>query len=133
MTLPYVMQDRGLRAFHNDPAIREKYIARVEAHRAADEIVQGLYTQHYGEGKLRGCAVGCTIHGNDHRAYETEIGIPEWLALTEDRLFERMPIENAKLWPGRFLNAIPLGADLRSVFPKFMAWILIDPEHGVLR
>ena len=130
MTTPIILAPTGLRAFHNDPVVREKYIARVHDHRAADEIVQGLYTEKYGKGKLRGCAVGCTIHSDRHEDYETELGIPRWLARIEDRLFEMMPIENAKEWPLKFLSAIPLGADLDGVYPKFVGWMLADPETG---
>lgn len=33
------------KAFLGDPKIKAKYIARVEAHAAADEIVQGKYQE----------------------------------------------------------------------------------------
>jgi hypothetical protein len=117
-----------LRAFHHDPAIQANYLARVRAHAAADEIVQGTYWQNG-----RGCAVGCTIHGSSHAAYETELGIPRILARLEDRLFESMAIGDAKGWPERFLAAIPLGADLSLVWPNLAVWLLIDPEHGVVK
>jgi hypothetical protein len=56
--------DAPLRAFHGDPKIRNRYLKRVRAHAAADQIIHGTYWQ---EG--RGCAVGCTIHSDDHAAY----------------------------------------------------------------
>jgi hypothetical protein len=46
----------SLIAFHNDQKIKDKYLARVEAHRKADEIIKGKYWEN---GK--GCAVGCTL------------------------------------------------------------------------
>ena len=39
---------------------------------------------------------GCIIHSNEHKEYETELGIPQWLALLEKTLFEGMPNERAK-------------------------------------
>jgi hypothetical protein len=75
-----------MQAFHNDPQIQEKYIARVSKHAQMDEIVKGKYWEG---GK--GCAVGCTIHSGNHAAYETEIGVPEWLARCEDTFFENLP------------------------------------------
>src|SRR5256885_1696028 len=76
-----------LRAFHGDLAIKAKYIARVNAHRLGDELVQGRYWE---SGK--GCAVGCTVHKdgyeNPHAAYEVELGIPRIVARLEDRIFE---------------------------------------------
>lgn len=64
-----------LRSFHGDPAVKEKYLGRVRAHAAADELIHGVYWEG---GK--GCAVGCTVHSGDHTAYEVELGLPEWLA-----------------------------------------------------
>jgi hypothetical protein len=115
-------------AFHGKPEIKEQYLARLRAHYAADEIVKGKYWE---QGK--GCAVGCTIHGSDHKRYESELGIPEVLAYLEDQLFERIPHRLAKEWPIKFLTAIPVGADLSEVWPKFAHWLLVDPVHGVIQ
>jgi hypothetical protein len=117
-----------MKAFHNDPSVKEKYLVRVREHRAADEIVTGQYWRNG-----RGCAVGCTIHGDDHKAYESELGIPEVLARLEDTMFEGMPIADSKLWPERFLSAIQVGADLSMVWPKFAVWLLGDEKDGVIR
>ena len=117
-----------LRAFHNKPTIKRTYLARVKAHAKADEIIHGTYWE---DGK--GCAVGCTIHGSDHGKYETELGIPRILAKLEDVLFERMGNGHAKEFPLQFLSAIKVGADLSMVWPRFAHWMLLDPEHGVIR
>ncbi len=120
-----------LRAFHGKAAIKKKYLARVAAHRKADEIISGVYWE---EG--RGCAVGCTLHSGSHAAYETELGIPTVLARLEDRLFEglfRQSPAVAKDWPERFLSAAKVGADLSMVWPKFALWLLVDKKLGVIR
>jgi hypothetical protein len=117
-----------VQAFHNDPSIKEKYLERVLAHRAADEIMQGVYWEN---GK--GCAVGCTIHGDNHAAYEVELGIPRILARLEDRIFEGLSLEDAKEWPEKFLRAIPVGKDLSLVWPKFAVWLLVDEIDGVIK
>ena len=95
----------GLRAFHNDPAIKAKYIARVEAHRVADELIRGV-----GWEDGRGCAIGCTLDAYDHSRYPIELGLPEWFARLEDAIFERLPVERAMRWPSDVLRAIPVGA-----------------------
>jgi hypothetical protein len=107
-----------LLAFHNDNAIRQKYLDRVIAHKDADEIIQGAYWENG-----RGCAVGCTIHGSEHAKYETELGIPQALARLEDRIFEGLTNGLAKEWPLRFLQAVPLGKDLSLVSWKFLYWL----------
>lgn len=110
-----------MKAFHGNEQIKAKYLARVQAHRAADEIAKGFYWQGG-----RGCAVGCTIHGSEHWAYERELGVPRMLALLEDTLFEGMPLDKAKSWPEEFLSAIPVGADLSLVGWKFLHWLLTE-------
>jgi hypothetical protein len=109
----------SLIAFHNDQKIKDKYLARVEAHRKADEIIKGKYWEN---GK--GCAVGCTVHSDDHMAYETELGIPTWLAKLEDRIFENLSNEDAKLWPEEFLKTINPGTDLEKVKIPFLIFVV---------
>ena len=117
-----------MKAFHGDPKVKEKYLARVKAHRKADQIVQ----RHYWEDG-KGCAVGCTIHGSDHQAYETELGIPIELAHLQDWIFENLPNGEARDFPVDFLESIPAGADLKLVLPQFLHWLLVDPEDGVIQ
>ena len=115
-------------AYHNDSEIKTKYLERVAAHRAADELLTNY--GYWKDGK--GCAVGCTIHGSDHAAYETELGIPRELAHLEDHLFESLSQAKALKWPERFLSAIKPGADLSGVADQFKHWLLVDDEHGVI-
>ena len=116
-----------LKAFHGDIKVKEKYLNRVRAHRAADEIIKGYYWEN---GK--GCAVGCTVHSGSHRVYERELGIPMALARLEDALFELLPNAPAMAWPEKFLEAIQEGADLGTVADRFVAWLLTEPD-GVLQ
>lgn len=115
-------------SFHNDKSIKELYVNRVKLHQLADEIEQGFYWENG-----RGCAVGCTIHGEDHSSYERELGIPKVLSKIEDCIFENLPVEIAKLWPLKFLETINVGVDLSSVWPKFSIWLLTDEIYGVLK
>lgn len=108
-----------LKAFHSDKSIKAKYLNRVIAHIKADEVIKGKYWK---DGK--GCAVGCTIHSSNHKAYEKELGIPEWLALLEDALFEGMSPQKAKTWPKRFLSSIKVGSDLDKIKIPFVTILL---------
>ena len=110
-----------MKAFHGDQSIKCKYLDRVRAHAAADEIVHGTYWEN---GK--GCAVGCSIHSSNHMAYETELGIPVMLARLEDRLFEGMANGKSKQFPEAFLLAAKVGADLSLVGWKFLHWLLTE-------
>jgi hypothetical protein len=117
-----------MKAFHDDAAIKSLYLDRVRAHAAADEIEKGFYWQ---DG--RGCAVGCTVHGSDYGKYEAELGIPRWLAVIEDQIFEGLPLEEAKLWPERFLSAIAVGQDLEAVKAPFLAFVVADARSSAAR
>lgn len=106
-------------SFHNDIKIKQKYLDRVQHHMDMDNLVRGT-----GWENGKGCAVGCTLEKYDHKAYEIELGIPEWLAKVEDTLFEGMDFEKSKTWPKDFLEAIPLGVDLEKCKPKFLVAVL---------
>ena len=117
-----------MKAFHGKQEIKDEYIKRLQDHYDADEIVKGVYWQN---GK--GCAVGCTLHSGDHKAYEVELGIPEVLAWLQDSIFEGLSPKDAKEFPLNFLNAVNVGSDLSQVGDKFLHWLLVDPEHGVIK
>jgi hypothetical protein len=112
-------------SYHSNEAVKARYLARVTAHADADEIVKGSYWQG---GK--GCAVGCTIHGDTHQDYERELGVPQMLAWLEDLIFEGLPNKLAKTWPERFLVAISPGRDLSPVGWQFLHWLLTESGLG---
>ena len=114
-----------LLAFHGDENVKAHYLARVQAHEVADEIIHGRYW----EGG-RGCAVGCTVHSDSHMAFERELGIPIMLARLEDRLFEGQTNGRAKTFPRRFLECITPGADLSRVGWQFLHWLLTEELVG---
>ena len=116
-------------AFHGKQEIKELYLARVRAHRAANEIVKGKYWEKGRDGVFRGCAVGCTLHSGNHAEYESELGIPMALALIEDGIFEGLGEESHLAWPEEFLAAIPVGADLSGVADRFVLWLLEDTRQ----
>jgi hypothetical protein len=114
---------------YSGATVSKCYLTRVRAHRKADQLLQGF--GYWVDGK--GCAVGCTIHGRDHAAYETELGIPRMVARLEDGIFEGLPKAEAQLWPERFLDGIVPGQDLAQVGDRFLHWLIADPQDGVIR
>jgi len=128
---------KKLRAFHKSPSLKKDMVAEIMNHQKLDKIIKGTYGTKFDDKEFRGCAVGCSIHSynirtgksirtNDHSAYETELGIPEYLARLEDYLFEAMPDDKAMKWPAEFMKAIPVGANLSMVAPKFISGTLKD-------
>ncbi|MCI0536105.1 MAG: hypothetical protein L0Z50_12845 [Verrucomicrobiales bacterium] len=122
-------------AYFGDAALKADLIEEIRSHREHDQIVKG----HYGRMNSRwtGCAIGCSIRSlnlrrgldlptNDHRIYETHLGIPQVVAQLEDAIFEGLPDDRYLHWPEQVAAAIRPGADLSSVWPKFALWLFTD-------
>jgi hypothetical protein len=91
-------------SFHSDPSIKSNYITRVAGHADADEIVKGRYWEN---GK--GCAVGCTIHGDVHEGFVSwrAVSWPDgfgcvWPALVGGRC----GLAASRAWFGRFFGTL---------------------------
>jgi hypothetical protein len=110
-----------------DAPTKRKFVARAKAHQLADQIVKGQYWE---DGK--GCAVGCLVHGDSHQDLADQLGIPLQMAFLIDLLFEGMPVEQSKIFPLRFVQAIPTGKDLEPVMDRFFLALLSDPTQGVM-
>jgi hypothetical protein len=76
--------------------------------------------------------IGKNIDTSDHKSYEL-FGIPSILARLEDSIFEGLPKKQQQLWPEQFLSSINVGADLFTIWPKFVVWLLIDKKFGVIQ
>lgn len=114
--------------FHNDPQIKEKYLTRLKTHATADEIIQGT-----GWENGKGCAIGCTLENYDHKAFETELGVPEWLARLEDQIFEGLPNSDAKKFAVDFLEAVPVGVELERVKWGFLVFVLEENAKTITK
>jgi hypothetical protein len=128
-------------AYHGRADLKARVLAELARHRAADQLAQN--NGYFKNGKF--CAVGCTLHSlcvveqmecrdlnyGNHALYEQFMGVPQAIARLEDGLFEALPQADAQAWPERFARAIRPGADLSMVVPRFLHWLLTDPEGGV--
>jgi hypothetical protein len=139
-----------LSAYHGDLGLKERFVDLIDQHRQADQIIQGTYGER-ANGKFRGCAVGCSVRSlaiingedpddidsyyrfGDHARLERDLGIPLWMAKLEDHIFEGLDREDAKLWPGRFAQAIPVGANLDTMRHTFAAFLIRDVANRAKR
>ncbi len=129
-----------MQTFLGKPELKATLLEEIIKHRKADEIAQGSYGGDTGPWCAVGCAVqslnvklGKTYSTADHSVYETELGIPRLIAKLEDRIFEGLPAKEAKTFPEKFIKAVPVGADLSMVWPKFALWLLMDKKDGVIK
>ena len=110
-------------SFFGSQCLRDAVVERVREHQRLDQIAQ----QVYWDGS-KGCAIGCVLHSGNHLAFEQQLGLPVFLAYMDEHIFEKLPLEEAKGWPLRFIEAVPVGVDLELVSPRFMHWLLSDPD-----
>jgi hypothetical protein len=114
-----------MRAYNNDATLKARVLAGLAAHRAADEIRQGIYWRD-NDNERGGCAIGCVLHDldpslrpDDHYRFERQLGVPIQIAYMIDHIFESQPSpEAAAAWSLRVMDAIPVGADLTGVWPQ---------------
>lgn len=118
------MRTDVLLSYHNDEAVKQKYLDRVRQHREADELKAGVGFKT--NAKVRGCAVGCTFDQYDHSRGPIEIGVQEHLIRLEDAIFEGLAAtgQDYLSFPESFLSCINVGSDLSLVWPKFAYWLL---------
>jgi hypothetical protein len=127
-------------AYHNDPTLKARLIAELHKHREADAIAKGFYSEYASNAvEFRGCAIGCSLHSlghasyDDHEAYEPLLGIPMALAYLEDKIFEGLPVDQARDWPLQFAEAIQVGTDLTPVADLMILFVLADEHFGCLQ
>jgi hypothetical protein len=120
-------------SYHNKPEIKEQLIARMDKHIELDQLLKGATGQ---DGK--GCTVWCALNNGDlkegynHKAFETILGLPEWLARLQDVIFEGLNVDDAKWFSSQWPKSIPVGKNLDPVKWKFCAFVMKENIERVL-
>ena len=114
-----------LKSFNNDKSIKNKYLEKISSRLANATDEGGKYLPGG-----NASAVELTIGTIDYAAYEIYLGIPLLLARLKDRIFQGLTPELALTWPRRFLEAIPVGVELSSVWPRFAMFLLEDRSQS---
>lgn len=122
------MNNPDIKSFHSDNKIKEKYL----------DILQKKYESGgFAKSGLKeyGISVFDAIFFPEDKKslFETELGLPKWLAHLEDQIGSRIPNSYGTDYPIKFLNAIPVGIHrekLQSVYHKFCVFILENVCKG---
>jgi len=114
-------------SFHNNPAIKEKYLVSLRKLRSAGGLEQRGCRIN---GKW--CSVNCDIHGLNLYDSEIVLGIPSRLVFIEHRLFELLPRKIAKDFAVNFFEAIPIGKSLDVTRWRFSILLLKENIDQVL-
>ena len=96
-----------------------KLRSEVAAHVAADSIIQGDYWDD--ESKC-GCFIGCLAKGNDPASNEATYGLPVMLQRIAERIFEALPVNEAKAFFAALPDSVGCdGKDLSKVGWQFLS------------
>lgn len=140
-------------AWHGDPGLKTEAVARMRAHREADEFTQRAFVLVDPDkaSGYRGCFHGCLTADaliaergvsladlansfmNWHREGEQTWGIPARLGVVLDHMFEALPAEDCAAFAVDATEALPVGADLSQVVDRWTLDLVADPDHGVGR
>jgi hypothetical protein len=129
-------------AFQGNAVFKQALIDRFKAHwvsgRVAPNLKMTFNTPPNGESGV----MGATVEGEDEREYESQVGVPAEAGYLHEIILyfcghdtatdgptapRNFTIADfARDYPVQWLQAIPVGADLRTVTPRFIAWLLHD-------
>jgi len=136
-------------AWHGSAELKAEVLARLQAHREADDFVRGLYQTASTDSPLgyRGCALGCTlplVTGDDrlqgleagfwHYEIQRRYGIDIEVAGLIDEIFESLEtVEESAQFAQDVAAAIPVGADLSEIGGRVdLAWDADVAAHELI-
>jgi hypothetical protein len=121
--------EHSMQAFHADPAIKQTFLARLQAHAQAGEIINRANVWNDGKGG----PVACMVHDTDLSVWQQRTGIPKAVGSALDIVASYLDDpEQAARFVLEWVEAVEVGQDLGGVAPALIEWLLSDGEYGVL-
>jgi hypothetical protein len=105
--------------FNGDATLHAEWVASMEAHAAADRLVQKL-TGECG----RGCFIYCAAGVYDTSELHAKTGISLRMANILEYIFENLYEPEAKQFAMDVTHAIPCGVVLDDAIPPFLHWLM---------
>jgi hypothetical protein len=119
-----------MQAFHADPALKQDFLARLQAHAQAGEIINRASVWKDGNGG----PVACMVHDTDLAVWQQRTGIPKAVGSALDSAASYLDEpDQAARFVLEWVEAVEVGQDLRCVAPALMEWLLSDSEYGIHR
>jgi hypothetical protein len=118
--------------YTNSKYTREEAIAEAQKHQDADDFIRGTYGNKKPDGSWSGCSVGCMGKEGRHHAYIEFFNIDQRIAFLSDKFFENLPEDQYKTMTLDLFQSIPEKVDSTLVYYRFMHWLLVDPNEGVI-
>lgn len=118
-----------MKAFNGSQEFKDQLLDLDQNHQEMDQYRKETFGYIENDGIFRGCSVGCLIndidpnHDNsDHEFLAEKLGVPVFVTILQDAFFENL--EDSSKWTEDLLTAIPVGADLTPVLPKFLKHVV---------
>ena len=118
-----------MKAFTNTIHTKESAVALAKQHQEQDNYIRGTYGNKTPTG-WKGCSVGCMAKGK-HADYVELFGIDPKIAHLSDKFFEK--IIDFRGWTVKLFASVEEGGDTTLAYYKFMHWLILDEEHGVVK
>jgi hypothetical protein len=120
----------GASSYHGEVRCKQRLLERVRT-RALQSESAWVKRPVYWNGTA-GSFVGSLLQGDDLSKWERLFGLPKWMALAIDTLFAEAPDLQQGIASGiSFLEAVPIGADLRTAGNQMLHELLSDGEGSV--
>ena len=117
-------------AFVNTIHTKPSAVALATWHQEQDSYIRQTYGEATPEG-WKGCMVGCLAEGSNHAKFPELFGIDTRIAYLSDTFFEN--ITDYKSWPVKLISSVKEGIDTTNAWYRFMHWMLMDNQHGVVK
>jgi hypothetical protein len=119
-----------MQAFHADPGLKQEFLARLQAHAQAGEILNRASVWNDGKGG----PVACMVHDTDLAVWQQRTGIPRAVGSALDILASYLAEpDQAARFVLEWVEAVEVGQDLGRVAPALLEWLLSDGEYGIHR
>lgn len=118
--------------------IKAKIVKEARRHECADKFMFGRGAYESTNGVVKHCSIGCVRFAlgldatiGEHGKLCDPTGVPEYILLMSDYVFEGLPKEQAVTWTRRLWNAIPPGVDLAPATALICSRLMLDEEIGL--
>lgn len=123
-----------MESYLNDSKLKTLAIERLKNAIASNMLVQEKkqlhFYEHWENGK--GTVIGCIGAINDIEAAAKMFGIPVQLLTIQDHIFQYLEQAKAHQFALEFLEAIPVGGTVDTVWKQYFIWLLAEVEHSTM-
>src|SRR5688500_18587778 len=112
-----------MKSFDNNKALKSELVKKLKHHQKLDTFIQGTWlTDEKVDGNgFKGCFYGCTMQTieNPLGKFSEKYQIDPWYVHITEKIFEGLTPEEAKTFPLKSIQIIPVGFDFNTIKSAF--------------